>query len=100
MMRLRVLFLGLAMLATPARAADRNVVFFVADDHGTEALGAYGNRVAKTPEPGPARVGRRSLHARIRDDRELQREPLSPRVRESRGRPETRARPGGPQSQD
>ncbi len=48
-MRLRVLFLGLAMLATPARAADRNVVFFVADDHGTEALGAYGNRVAKTP---------------------------------------------------
>ena len=49
MMRLLVLFVGLAMLATPARAADRNVVFFVADDHGTEALGAYGNRVVKTP---------------------------------------------------
>jgi len=48
-MRLLVLFVGLAMLATPARAADRNVVFFVADDHGTEALGGYGNRVVKTP---------------------------------------------------
>ena len=48
-MRLLILFVALAMLATPARAADRNVVFFVADDHGTEALGAYGNRVVKTP---------------------------------------------------
>ncbi len=48
-MRLLVLSVALAMLATPARAADRNVVFFVADDHGTEALGAYGNRVVKTP---------------------------------------------------
>lgn len=48
-MRLLVLFVALATLATPARAADRNVVFFVADDHGTEALGAYGNRVVKTP---------------------------------------------------
>lgn len=48
-MRLLVLFVALAMLATPARAADRNVVFFVADDHGAEAIGAYGNRVVKTP---------------------------------------------------
>jgi N-sulfoglucosamine sulfohydrolase len=44
-----VLSVSLAMLATPARAAGGNVVFFVADDHGTEALGAYGNRVVKTP---------------------------------------------------
>jgi len=49
MMRLLVLFVALAMLATPARAAGRNVVFFVADDHGSEAIGAYGNRVVKTP---------------------------------------------------
>jgi N-sulfoglucosamine sulfohydrolase len=48
-MRLLVLFLAQAMLAIPARAADRNVVFFVADDHGTEALGAYGNPGVKTP---------------------------------------------------
>lgn len=46
----RILMLSvLAMLASPARAADRNVVLFVADDHGAEALGAYGNRVVKTP---------------------------------------------------
>jgi arylsulfatase A-like enzyme len=49
MVRILVLSVSLAMLATPARAAGRNVVFFVADDHGTEALGAYGNRVVKTP---------------------------------------------------
>ncbi len=48
-MRVLLLFAALALLATPARAADRNVVFFVADDHGTEAFGAYGNRVVKTP---------------------------------------------------
>lgn len=48
-MRLLVLFVLLAMLATPARAAGRNVVFFVADDHGAEALGAYGNRTVRTP---------------------------------------------------
>jgi N-sulfoglucosamine sulfohydrolase len=49
MVRILVLSVSLAMFATPARAAGRNVVFFVADDHGTEALGAYGNRVVKTP---------------------------------------------------
>ena len=49
MMRILVLSVSLAMLANPARAAERNVVLFVADDHGTEALGAYGNGVVKTP---------------------------------------------------
>ena len=58
MMRLLVLSVTLAMLATPARAAERNIVLFVADDHGTEAFGAYGNPVVKTPrldEPGAIR---------------------------------------------
>jgi N-sulfoglucosamine sulfohydrolase len=49
MLRTLALSLTLAILAAPVRAADRNIVFFVADDHGAEALGAYGNRVAKTP---------------------------------------------------
>jgi N-sulfoglucosamine sulfohydrolase len=49
MVRILVLFATLAMLAPPARAAGRNIVLFVADDHGTEAFGAYGNRVVKTP---------------------------------------------------
>ena len=49
MLRNVVVLVALALLATPARAAERNVVLFVADDHGAEALGAYGNRVVKTP---------------------------------------------------
>ena len=49
MLRTCALFLTLAVLAAPADAASRNVVFFVADDHGAEALGAYGNRVVQTP---------------------------------------------------
>ena len=49
MLRTLALSLTLAILAAPVRAADRNIVFFVADDHGAEALGASGNRVAKTP---------------------------------------------------
>ena len=49
MLRTLALSLTLAILAAPVRAADRNIVFFVADDHGAEALGAYGNRVVKTP---------------------------------------------------
>jgi N-sulfoglucosamine sulfohydrolase len=49
MLRILALSLTLATLAAPLRAADRNIVFFVADDHGAEALGAYGNRVVKTP---------------------------------------------------
>jgi N-sulfoglucosamine sulfohydrolase len=49
MVRRFVLSVTLAMLATPAHGAGRNVVFFVADDHGAEALGAYGNREIRTP---------------------------------------------------
>jgi N-sulfoglucosamine sulfohydrolase len=50
MLRTVLVLVAWALLATPARAAERNVVLFVADDHGAEALGAYGNRVVKTPE--------------------------------------------------
>ena len=39
----------LALFAFPTLAAKKNVVLFVADDHGAEALGCYGNRVVKTP---------------------------------------------------
>ncbi len=49
MLRTCVLSVVLAMLAAPAHAAGDNVVLFVADDHGAEALGAYGNRVVATP---------------------------------------------------
>src|SRR5688572_5998726 len=49
MLRRLVLFVGLALLSTTAGAAERNIVLFVADDHGAEALGAYGNRVVRTP---------------------------------------------------
>ncbi len=41
--------LALALLGAPARAAGGNIVLFVADDHGTEAFGAYGNPVVATP---------------------------------------------------
>lgn len=33
----------------PAPAQRPNIVLIVADDHGTDAIGAYGNRVIKTP---------------------------------------------------
>lgn len=33
----------------PAAAQRPNIVLIVADDHGTDAIGAYGNRVIKTP---------------------------------------------------
>ena len=33
---------------TPLHAAKRNIVLFVADDHGTDA-GCYGNHVIQTP---------------------------------------------------
>jgi N-sulfoglucosamine sulfohydrolase len=49
MLRTLALSLTLAMIAAPAHAAERNIVFFVADDHGSEAIGAYGNRVVATP---------------------------------------------------
>lgn len=63
-MRILALFLTLIWLAESARAADRNIVFFVADDHGAEALGAYGNRVVKTPNlDAIASEGIRFTHA-------------------------------------
>lgn len=37
------------LLAAPVEAQQGNVVMFVADDHGSDAYGAYGNRVVKTP---------------------------------------------------
>ncbi len=49
MPRTWAVLVALMMLGAPAGAATRNVVLFVADDHGAEALGAYGNPVVKTP---------------------------------------------------
>src|SRR5438105_442592 len=46
---MRWMLLMLAALAWPAGAATRNVFLFVADDHGAESLGCYGNPVVKTP---------------------------------------------------
>ena len=41
-----------------------NIVMIVADDHGTDALGAYGNPIIKTPNlDGLAREGVRFTHA-------------------------------------
>jgi N-sulfoglucosamine sulfohydrolase len=42
---------GAAQLARPSSiaAARPNIVLIVADDHGTDAIGAYGNRVIRTP---------------------------------------------------
>ncbi len=39
----------LVLLAGPLYGQGRNIVVFVADDHGAEAFGAYGNPVVKTP---------------------------------------------------
>ncbi|HTO03939.1 MAG TPA: hypothetical protein VL069_09570, partial [Opitutus sp.] len=36
-------------LAAPAASARPNIVMIVSDDHGLDALGAYGNPVVKTP---------------------------------------------------
>jgi N-sulfoglucosamine sulfohydrolase len=41
-----------------------NILLIVADDHGTDAVGCYGNRVIKTPHlDGLARAGIRFTHA-------------------------------------
>jgi N-sulfoglucosamine sulfohydrolase len=57
-------FLALAMPGAPVRAAGKNIVLFVADDHGTEAFGAYGNPVVATPRlDGLAAEGVRFTHA-------------------------------------
>ena len=47
--RLMFLFGALAMCATAAHAAPRNVVLIVADDQGLEGVGCYGNTKVKTP---------------------------------------------------
>lgn len=54
MKRITLAMAMLAAFAMPAHAqpADRsspNIVVIVADDHGADAIGAYGNRVVKTP---------------------------------------------------
>ena len=52
-------------LAAVGRAAERpNIVLIVADDHGTDALGCYGNPVVKTPAlDALAAEGTRFTHA-------------------------------------
>ncbi len=40
----------LVLLTVPAYGQGRNIVVFVADDHGAEAVGAYGNPVVRTPD--------------------------------------------------
>ena len=60
LIRLSILFL---MLAGPTFAAKKNIVLFVADDHGQDA-GCYGNPVIKTPNlDSLARGGTRFTHA-------------------------------------
>src|SRR5262245_48944324 len=55
--------LALALLATTAAAAPRNVVLIVTDDQGQDA-GCYGNRVLKTPNlDALAAEGTRFTHA-------------------------------------
>jgi len=57
MVRARARFAGWVLLAAAPAAsaaaapasAGRNVLLLIADDHGRDTLGAYGNRVAKTP---------------------------------------------------
>jgi len=44
-----LLTLTVGLVATSALAQPRNIVVFVADDHGAEAYGAYGNTVVRTP---------------------------------------------------
>jgi N-sulfoglucosamine sulfohydrolase len=64
MVRTLLLALMVALVAAPARAAERNIVLFVADDHGAEALGAYGNPAVKTPAIDKvASEGARFTHA-------------------------------------
>jgi N-sulfoglucosamine sulfohydrolase len=48
MLRSLLILLGV-LVPTAALAQPRNIVMFVADDHGAEAFGAYGNHVVKTP---------------------------------------------------
>jgi N-sulfoglucosamine sulfohydrolase len=48
-MKRTLLAVAFVLVATPALAQARNIVVFVADDHGAEAYGAYGNTVVKTP---------------------------------------------------
>jgi len=43
-----MLFFSLLVVALPARAAERNIVFFVTDDE-SQTLGCYGDAVAVTP---------------------------------------------------
>jgi N-sulfoglucosamine sulfohydrolase len=47
-MKVREILLALALAASPVAAAQKNVVLFVADDHGQDA-GCYGNPRIKTP---------------------------------------------------
>jgi len=49
-MRLSIVALVLAALATPAAAAGRpNIIFIMSDDHAAHAISAYGSRVNITP---------------------------------------------------
>jgi N-sulfoglucosamine sulfohydrolase len=63
MLRLLPVLFGV-LLSSSALAQPRNIVMFVADDHGAEAFGAYGNPVVKTPNLDRlAAEGTRFTHA-------------------------------------
>lgn len=56
--------LGAATLPAAPASSRPNIVMIVADDHGTDALGAYGNPVIRTPNlDGLAREGIRFTNA-------------------------------------
>src|ERR1043165_4770377 len=42
-----------AVIAAPAPASRPNIVLIVADDHGTDAIGCYGNKDIQTPTLHP-----------------------------------------------
>ncbi len=64
MRRLLAPFFAFALAASAAAATRPNILLIVADDHGTDALGCYGNPAIKTPSlDALAADGTRFTHA-------------------------------------